>query len=134
MTKLTLEALRKLRAAKQDEMARREADGSSGTILIGMGTCGIAAGARETFDAFVRALAEHPTLKRVAIRQTGCMGLCYAEPTVEIAMPGMPTILYGRVKADVVPQIVEEHLLKGRLVNDRIFDKPAVDLMKPRKS
>ncbi len=134
MSKLTLEALRKLREAKRNEMARRESDGTAGTILIGMGTCGIAAGARETFDAFVEALAAHPGLKHVAVRQTGCMGLCYAEPTVEIAMPGMPTVLYGRVKAEGVPQIVEEHLLKGRLVSERVLDKPAVDLMKPRKS
>ena len=132
MAKLTLDDLRKLRASKSNEMERRNVDGKDVSVIIGMGTCGIAAGAKVTFDAFVEALADKPELKTVVIRQTGCMGLCYAEPTVEIVMPGMPAVIYGNVGPDVARKIVQEHLLNRRLVGDHVFDKPAADIVKPR--
>ncbi len=132
MAKLTLEGLRKLRESKQTEMERRNVDGKDMSVVIGMGTCGIAAGAKATFDAFVEALAGNQGLKTVVIRQTGCMGLCYAEPTVEILMPGMPAVIYGNVDAAVARKIVQEHLLNRRLVGDHVFDKPAADIVKPR--
>lgn len=133
MAKLTLDGLRKLREAKQNEMERRDVEGKDMSVIIGMGTCGIAAGAKVTFDAFVAALAGKAELKNVVIRQTGCMGLCYAEPTVEVAMPGMPSVIYGKVDAGVAKRIVEEHLLNRRLVGDHVFDKPAADIVKPAK-
>jgi NADP-reducing hydrogenase subunit HndB len=132
MAKLTLEGLRKLRESKQTEMERRNVEGKDMSVVIGMGTCGIAAGAKATFDAFVEALAGNQGLKNVVIRQTGCMGLCYAEPTVEILMPDMPAVIYGNVNADVARKIVQEHLLNRRLVGDHVFDKPAADIVKPR--
>jgi NADP-reducing hydrogenase subunit HndB len=132
MAKLTLDDLRKLRQAKSTEMERRNVDGKDMSVIIGMGTCGIAAGAKATFDAFVEALAGKAELKQVIIRQTGCMGLCYAEPTVEIAMPGMPSVIYGSVTPEVARQIVQEHLLNRRLVGDHVFDKPAADIVKAR--
>jgi NADP-reducing hydrogenase subunit HndB len=132
MAKLTLEGLRKLRESKQTEMERRNVDGKDMSVVIGMGTCGIAAGAKATFDAFVEALSGNQGLKSVVIRQTGCMGLCYAEPTVEVLMPGMPAVIYGNVDAAVARQIVTEHLLNRRLVGDHVFDKPAADIVKPR--
>jgi NADP-reducing hydrogenase subunit HndB len=132
MAKLTLDDLRKLRESKSTEMERRNVDGKDMSVIIGMGTCGIAAGAKATFDAFVDALSGKPELKSVVIRQTGCMGLCYAEPTVEIAMPGMPSVIYGKVDPEVARKIVQEHLLNRRLVGDHVFDKPAADIIKPR--
>ncbi len=132
MAKLTLQDLRKLREAKSTEMERRNVDGKDVSVIIGMGTCGIAAGAKVSFDAFVDALSGNEALKHVVIRQTGCMGLCYAEPTVEVCMPGMPSIIYGNVDAAVARQIVKEHLLNRRLVGDHVFDKPAADIVKPQ--
>jgi NADP-reducing hydrogenase subunit HndB len=132
MAKLTLDDLRNLRESKKTEMERRNVDGKDMSVIIGMGTCGIAAGAKVTFDTFVEALAGKPELKSVIIRQTGCMGLCYAEPTVEVAMPGMPSVIYGKVDAEVARKIVQEHLLNRRLVGDHVFDKPAADIIKPR--
>ena len=131
MAKLTLDDLRKLRESKKNEMERRDVSGKDKAIVIGMGTCGIAAGAKTTFDAFVDALSKNDALTGVVIRQTGCMGLCYAEPTVEVVMPGMPTVIYGKVDAAVAGKIVEEHLLNRRLVGDHVFDKPAADIVKP---
>ncbi|RKX76516.1 MAG: (2Fe-2S) ferredoxin domain-containing protein, partial [Spirochaetes bacterium] len=69
-------------------------------------------------------------MDNVVVKQTGCMGLCYAEPTVEVKMEGMPDTLYGNVDAAVARKIVNLHLLGGKLVNDHVFDYPARDINK----
>lgn len=126
MGRMTLEDLRKLRERKKKELSPRNNADKTAQIIIGMGTCGLAAGAKETFDAFVEALVENH-LDHVSVRQTGCMGLCFSEPTVEVVVPGMPTVVYGKVNAEVARRIVQQHLMYGRLVDDHIFDKPAAD-------
>ncbi len=129
MPKLTLEELRKLREETKKEISKRDVSDKSVLVLVGMGTCGIAAGARETLQAFVEQI-EKKGLSNVVIKPTGCMGYCYVEPTVEIIMPDMPDTLYGKIKADVVERIVEEHIVNKKLVSEYIFDKPAVDIVK----
>ena len=95
-----------------------------------MGTCGIADGEKTKIDAFVKKKKKKGMGGEVVIRQTGCMGLCNNEPTVEVVVPGMPSIIYGGVNAAVAKGIVEKHLMKKELLNDRIIDRPAVDLLK----
>ncbi|MEJ5285089.1 MAG: (2Fe-2S) ferredoxin domain-containing protein [Brevinematia bacterium] len=129
MPKLTLEELRKLREDTKKEISKRDVSDKSILVLVGMGTCGIAAGARETLQAFVEQI-EKKGLTNVVIKPTGCMGFCYVEPTVEIIMPDMPDTLYGKVKAEVVEKIVDEHIIRKQLVSEFIFDKPAVDIVK----
>ncbi|HET7838167.1 MAG TPA: (2Fe-2S) ferredoxin domain-containing protein, partial [Rectinemataceae bacterium] len=72
MAKMSLEQLRRLREEKRREVASREVDGKDIQIIVGMGTCGIAAGAKQTFDAVVEAVNEFGLGERVVIRQTGC--------------------------------------------------------------
>jgi len=129
MAKMTLEELRALRDAKKNEMTQRDTNEKSAQIIIGMGTCGIAAGAKEAFDAFLDELESH-SVTDTKITQTGCMGLCFSEPTVEVAVPGMPRVIYGNVDDAVARRIVKEHLIGKSLVSDHIFDKPAVDIIK----
>lgn len=131
MTKLTLEALRALREKTRRELDRRDPAGKDTTVLIGMGTCGIAAGAKIAFDAFLDEV-ERNHIGSVVVKQTGCMGLCHSEPTVEVRVPGMPDIIYGRVDAETARKIVQEHLLHRRLIDDHVFDKPAADLTAPQ--
>ncbi len=128
MAKLTLDDLRKMRAEKKQIMALRDSENKDVHIVVGMGTCGIAAGAKATFGAIVDAIAEKG-LTNVMVRQTGCMGLCYSEPTVEVVVPGMPPIIYGNVTPEVANEIVEEHVLGKRLLDNLICDKPAIDMM-----
>ena len=128
MARLTLEDLRKLREAKKREMNRRDGAEQSAQIIIGMGTCGIAAGAKQVFDALLDELESHG-VRDTRITQTGCMGLCFSEPTVEVDVPGMPRVIYGNVDDKVARRIVKEHLLGKSLVSDHIFDKPAADLI-----
>ncbi|WP_372806786.1 ferredoxin [Pontiella sp.] len=129
MAKMTLEELRKLREGKKKEMTQRDSGDKSAQIIIGMGTCGIAAGAKEAFDAFLDELNSHD-ITDTRITQTGCMGLCFSEPTVEVDVPGMPRVIYGNVDGKVARRIVREHIIEKKLVSDHIFDKPAADIIK----
>ncbi len=126
--KLTLDDLRKLRVETKKEMSRREDEGKEIRIVIGMGTCGIAAGAKEAFDAMVEEL-DAKGVGTAVVQQTGCMGFCTYEPTVEIRMPDMPTVIYGKVTADVAKTIVQKHIVGKQLVGEHIFDKPSVDIV-----
>jgi NADP-reducing hydrogenase subunit HndB len=129
MAKMTLEELRKLRDAKKTDLSRRDAEGKEIQVIVGMGTCGIAAGAKGTLDAFIRSLDERKLVDQVLVRQTGCMGLCHSEPTVEVVVPGMPTVIYGRVDGAVADEIVARHILGKQLLDNHILDRPAVDIL-----
>lgn len=91
-------------------------------IKVGMSTCGIAAGAQVVFDLFKKEV-EHRALT-VEVVRTGCLGMCYAEPLVEVSIAGLPSVTYGGVSKEVALRIIEEHLCGKRLVNDHIYDSP----------
>ncbi len=129
MGAMTLEELRALRASKRKELSQRDAGEGVTQIIVGMGTCGIAAGAKETFHAIVDELAKQE-ISNVVVKQTGCMGLCSSEPSVEVLKAGMPGIVYGKVDDAIGRKIVQKHILKDQLVGEYIFDKPAADIMK----
>ena len=69
-------------------------------------------------------------LTNVLIRQTGCMGLCHSEPTVEVIAPEMPPIIYGHVDAATAKEIVEKHIVGKELVDSKICDRPSIDIIK----
>ena len=129
MAKLTLDDLRKMRGEKQKAMEMRDSSNKDVQVIVGMGTCGIAAGAKDTFTALVDTLAEKG-LSNVLIRQTGCMGLCHSEPTVEVVAPDMPTVIYGHVDAATAREIVEKHIVGHALIADKILDRPSIDIVK----
>jgi NADP-reducing hydrogenase subunit HndB len=130
MAKMSLEDLRKLRDSKKTDIQRREAEGKEIQVIVGMGTCGIAAGAKTTLDSFLGALDEHKLVDQVLVRQTGCMGLCHSEPTVEVISPNMPRVIYGKVDAAVAKEIVKKHIIGHELLDNHILNKPAADIMK----
>jgi NADP-reducing hydrogenase subunit HndB len=129
MAKMTLEELRKLRDSTKTDLKRREAEGKEIQVIVGMGTCGIAAGAKATLDAFLKALDDNKLVESVLVRQTGCMGLCHSEPTVEVVVPGMPAVIYGRVDTKVAKEIVSVHIIGRQLMDNHILDKPAADII-----
>jgi len=129
MAKMSLEDLKKLRDDKKGDMRKREAEGKETQVIVGMGTCGIAAGAKATLDAFISGLDEHKLVDTCLVRQTGCMGLCHSEPTVEVVAPGMPTVIYGNVNAAVAKEIIQKHLIGKELLSGHILDRPAVDIL-----
>ena len=130
MAKMSLEDLRKLRDTKKDDLRKRDADGKEIQVIVGMGTCGIAAGAKITLEAFITGLDEHKLVDSTLVRQTGCMGLCHSEPTVEVIVPGMPAVIYGNVDASVASEIIQKHIIGRELLDGRILDRPAADIVK----
>ena len=128
---MTLQELRSMREAGQKAMDRRVGGERSIEIIVGMGTCGIAAGAKEALNAFVDEL-NSKDIRNVVIKQVGCMGFCHSEPTVEIKMDGMPDIIYGNVDAEVARKIVHSHILEKKLVDKHVFDKPSRDIVKEK--
>ncbi len=84
-------------------------------VIVGMATCGIAAGARPVLNALVDEVAKRH-LDNVAVTQTGCIGMCQFEPIVEVLMPGQEKVTYGKVTAEKAARIVVDHLVNGQPV------------------
>ncbi len=115
MTKLkSCEELARIREAVRKDAKIRTDTGTK--IVVGMGTCGIAAGAQETKDAIVEELQEHDIDADVAT--VGCIGMCSKEPLVDIQQAGRPRITYCNVHPDMVPRLIEEHLVEGHVVHE----------------
>jgi NADP-reducing hydrogenase subunit HndB len=94
----------------------------TGTVItVGMGTCGIAAGARETMNAILAELARREIDAHVIT--VGCIGQCIKEPLVDIEQAGCPRITYGNVRPDMVPRLIEEHLIKGQPVQEWVVGR-----------
>lgn len=116
----SLEDLKALREKLQADIKVRENDGIK--IIIGMGTCGIAAGAREVMAAVLDELAVRK-LKNVQVQQTGCIGMCEKEVLVDVVRPGEPRITYGRVKPIDCKRIIADHVINGRIIEDLVVGK-----------
>lgn len=85
-------------------------------ITVGMGTCGQAAGAGETYQALERELVKCGVAAR--LRSVGCIGMCVKEPLVDIQLPGAQRVTYANVRPGQVPRLIEEHVLKGQVVSE----------------
>lgn len=110
-----------LKSRRQDaqKVWKEFSDGAKTRILIGAATCGRAAGALDVEKEFAKKLAESGLADSVEIRQTGCIGLCYAEPLVEIKRPGEPSVLYSKVKPADVKKLIDEHIVGGKPVQSK---------------
>ena len=86
-------------------------------VVVGMATCGIAAGARPVMNAFVEEIAKR-NLEHVSVVQTGCIGVCRLEPTVEIMVPGEEKVTYVKMTPEKVAKVVAEHLVNNRVVKE----------------
>ena len=108
----TLDDLRKLRESSRDLSSARS--GGEIMIIVGMGTCGIAAGARDILSEVMAELARR-NIDNVAVQTTGCIGMCQDEPLLDVIRGGQ-RVTYGRVKPEDVPTIIAEHVVNGRVV------------------
>ena len=111
----TLAELQAIKEKMQNKVALR--DGSSDKrVVVGMATCGIAAGARPVLNAFVEQVNEQGLAATVTVTQTGCIGICQYEPVVEVFEAGKEKVTYVKMTADKVSRVVEEHLKGGNPV------------------
>ena len=115
----SLQELDQLRQKAQQELTIRQTTGT--TITIGMGTCGIAAGARQTMQAILEELDARGIDAHVAT--VGCIGMCSKEPLVDIDQAGKPRVTYANILPDMVPQLIEEHLIQGNVVSEWAFGR-----------
>lgn len=121
----SLDELIKLREDSIKKVNLRETGENAGDtieLLVGMATCGIAAGARETLHALMDTVKQKG-LENVKLVQVGCLGFCHSEPTVQLNMPGQEPILYGNVDKDIAKKIVEDHIMNGKMVDNHILIK-----------
>jgi NADP-reducing hydrogenase subunit HndB len=118
----TLEDLKRMREQFQADTKVRHAGGIQ--VIVGMGTCGIAAGAREVMTAILDEIAKRK-LQDVTVRQTGCIGMCEKEVLVDVVRPGEPRITYGKVTPADVVKIIGEHVVNGRIVEALVVGKIA---------
>lgn len=107
--------LQALRDKAREKMTVREGTHDGIRVVVGMATCGIAAGARPVLNAFVDETAKRH-LNQVAVVQTGCIGMCQFEPIVEVLVPGKEKVTYGKVTPEKVARIVADHLVNGNPV------------------
>ena len=113
----SLEELMAIKAKMQDKVAIRT--GSNQTrIVVGMATCGIAAGARPVLNAFAEAVTEAGLTDSVSVTQTGCIGICQYEPVVEIYEEGKEKTTYVTMTAEKAMEIVEKHIKGGKVVTE----------------
>jgi len=112
----SLEELKAIRERMQVQVNQRDgADENAIRIVVGMATCGIAAGARPVLNAFLEEVSKR-NLQNMVVTQTGCIGLCRLEPIAEVHVPGQEKVTYVKLNADMVPNIVSEHLVNQRIV------------------
>jgi len=111
--------LRRFREAAEQDLQVSAATGTR--IIIGMATCGIAAGAQETKKAIVEELEKLGVDADVC--SVGCIGVCSKEPLVDIQQAGYPRITYCNVHPDMVPRLIEEHLVKGHVVQEWVMGR-----------
>lgn len=110
----SLDDLKRIREEALRKQQLKETSGKT-EIIVGMGTVGIAAGARETLKAILD-LIEKDNLSDIVVRQTGNIGLDSFEPIVQVVLPGQEKVTYGKVTPDIACRIVQEHILNGQIV------------------
>ena len=113
----TLAELQAIRDKVKGNVASRTDNEGKIRIVVGMATCGIAAGARPVLAAFTEEIAKRG-LTDVTVSQTGCIGICQYEPVVEVILPGQEKVTYVKMTEDKVDRIITEHIVNGKVVDE----------------
>ena len=114
----SLEELRAIREKMQGKVGVRAESEDQIRVVVGMATCGIAAGARPVLNAFVEEVAKRNMTEKVAVTQTGCIGICQYEPVVEVLVPGQEKVTYVKMTPEKAVRVVNDHLVNGNVVTE----------------
>lgn len=115
----SFDELKKIKEQVQSKVDLREKGENIDALIqikVAMATCGIASGAREIMNYMIDEMAA-ANIANVVVTQTGCMGYCYAEPTIEVTTPGKEPVVYGNVTKEKAKEIIEKYIIKGELVD-----------------
>jgi NADP-reducing hydrogenase subunit HndB len=118
-----IKSLEDLKRVREEALQKRQLKSEPGgiQIIVGMGTPGIAAGARETMKAILETIAEKQ-LTNIVVRQTGNIGLDSWEPIVQVIIGEQPKVTYGRVNPDAARRIMQEHIQEGKIIKDYVIE------------
>ena len=114
----SLQELAAIREKMKDKVALREAGDNAVRIIVGMATCGIAAGARPVLSQFVEEINNADLSDKVTVTQTGCIGICQYEPVVEVFENGKEKTTYVKMDAEKAKRVVAEHIKGGKVVSE----------------
>lgn len=115
---MSLDELQALRDRVKNKVDLREKGDKADQMIIirvAMATCGIAAGARDVMNYLSQEVNDR-AMENVVITQSGCMGYCYAEPTIEVTIPGKAPVVYGHVTKERAKEILEKHIIGGEMI------------------
>jgi NADP-reducing hydrogenase subunit HndB len=113
----SLAELAAIRERMQSKVVIREGEGAI-RVVVGMATCGIAAGARPVLKEFVIGIADAGLTDKITVTQTGCIGICQYEPVVEVFEDGKEKVTYVKLNAEKAKEIIEKHLKNGQIVTE----------------
>ena len=113
----SLAELQAIRDKMKNAINVRESDGDKIRVVVGMATCGIAAGARPVLNSFTEEVTKRG-LSNVSVSQTGCIGICQYEPVVEVFMPDGGKTTYVKMTAEKAVRVVNDHLVNGNVVSE----------------
>jgi (2Fe-2S) ferredoxin len=117
-----IKSLEELKRVREEALQKKKMKATPGNVqvIVAMGTCGIAAGARDTMKSVLNFI-ETNNLSGVTVTQTGCIGMCEQEPIVQVVIGDQPKVVYGKVNAEVAAQIMKQHVQDGLPVKDYVL-------------
>ncbi len=118
----SLAELQAIREQMRDKVVLREGSNDM-RIVVGMATCGIAAGARPVLNAFVEEINKEGLSSKVTVSQTGCIGICQFEPVVEVFEAGKEKVTYVKMTAEKAKEVVEKHIKGGKVIAEYTVDR-----------
>lgn len=118
-----IKSLEDLNRVREEALEKRSKTTTAGKaqVIVGMGTCGIAAGARETMKAVLNYI-EAENLEGILVTQTGCIGLCEQEPILQVVRGEEEKVTYGKVTPEVAARILKEHVVDGKIVKENVVN------------
>ena len=117
-----IKSLEELKRVREEALQKKQMKAAAGNVqvIVAMGTCGIAAGARDTMKS-VLSFIETNNLSGVTVTQTGCIGMCEQEPILQVVIGEGAKVVYGKVNAEVAEQIMKQHVQNGTPVKDYVL-------------
>ena len=117
-----IKSLEELKRVREEALQKKKVKAEAGNVqvIVAMGTCGIAAGARDTMKSVLNYI-ETNNLSGISVTQTGCIGLCEQEPIIQVVIGEEPKVVYGKVTPEVAEQIMKQHVQNGKPVKDYVL-------------